>query len=391
VSDPILDGEERWLREALRAEEESLPVRLRPEDLGQRLGARRRKRIVRRLQLVAAVVVVAAVGLGAAWSIAQHGKPLAVSSAPISGPVSVTPSPGTGSPWVNGLVSVTPWPAIGPGLSSGRATLTLSRPKSPPSTFAVGCVWSVSGHVVGMTVGKQDIGGEYLFVRWSLTPGPKYQIELVQPDQTSFSGSAANFASQAAADGQSGSITFTNLVLNPGNAALTAPRRSGSFTWTCDQAPSLGSPAPSLPSPTVDNQGVPILWILQNGKPARRALTGCPIDIVTPTRSFATSCTTTNWFEPLQGSTLEVAPGDVLAFALDGWTVTSADVEAAQSSSPAGSFENPLMDLGAVLGNGAVAFSPPGSGTWYVQFTIEAAKDDGSSLGAEYAYLITVP
>ena len=349
--------------------------------------------MVRRLQLVAAVVVVAAVGLGAAWSIAQHVKPLAVSSAPISGPVNVTPSPATGSPWVNGLVGVTPSPAVGPGLSSGRATLTLSQPKSPPSTFTVGCVSSVSGHVVGMTVGKQDIGGEYLFVRWSLAPGPKYQIQLVQPDQTSFSGSAANFASQASADGHSGSITFTNLVLNSGDPS-TAPRRSGTFTWACDQASSLGSPAPSLPSPTVDERGIPTLWILQNGKPERQAVTGCPVDMVTPTRELSVDCgLQSNWLEPLQSldSALEVAPDDSLAFALDGWTVTSADVEAAQSSSPAGTFENPLMDLHPVLGNGAVAFSPPGRGSWYVYFEISAVMDDGSSLGGEYAYLITVP
>jgi hypothetical protein len=375
MSDPILDGEERWLRGALRAEEESLPVRLRPEDLGRRLDARRRTRTVRRLQLLAGVVVVAAVGLGAAWSIAPHSNPLAVPSAFIAGPVSVTPSPATG-----------------PGLSSGRATLSLSQPQPATSSFAVGCVWSVSGHVVGMTVGKQDIGGEYLFVHWSPAPGPRYQIELVQPDQTSFIGSAANFASQANADGQSGSITFTNLVLNSGDPS-TAPRRSGTFTWACDQATSLGRPAPLLPSPTVDEQGVPILWILQNGKPERRALTGCPIDLATPTGGLEDSCATSNWWEPLQSldSALEVAPGDSLAFALDGWTVTSADVEAAQSSSPPGTFESPLMNLHPVLGNGAVAFSSPGSGSWYVHLIIEAGMDDGSSLGAEYAYLVTVP
>jgi hypothetical protein len=50
--------------------------------------------------------------------------------------------------------------------------------------------------------------------------------------------------------------------------------------------------------------------------------------------------------------------------------------------------------LNPVIGSGAVAFSPPLSypapDCWYVQFTIEAARDDGSRLAAEYAYTITV-
>jgi hypothetical protein len=49
------------------------------------------------------------------------------------------------------------------------------------------------------------------------------------------------------------------------------------------------------------------------------------------------------------------------------------------------------MDLKPILGNGAVAFSPPGPGSWYVHFTVEAARDDGSTLQAEYAYPITAP
>ena len=183
-------------------------MRLRPEDLGRRLGGRRRKRMVRRLQLVAAVVVVAAVGLGAAWSIAQHVKPLAVSSAPISGPVNVTPSPATGSPWVNGLVGVTPSPAVGPGLSSGRAT----RPWS-----AQVATLDVHGRLRlerfrpcrrdDLWASRTSAGSACPYVGAS-APGPMYQIQLVQPDQTSFSGSAANLASQASADRHSGSIAF---------------------------------------------------------------------------------------------------------------------------------------------------------------------------------------
>jgi hypothetical protein len=48
------------------------------------------------------------------------------------------------------------------------------------------------------------------------------------------------------------------------------------------------------------------------------------------------------------------------------------------------------VGLNPIIGNGAVAFSPPAPGSWYVQFMIEAARDDGSWLAAEYAYPITV-
>lgn len=381
MSDPILTSEERWLRGALRAEEDSLPVRLGPEDLHRRWLGRRRQGLARRLGLLAAAVAVVAVGLGATWSMWPWGKPLAVQP-PIDGPSSV----------VAGPISVTQTPVAGPGLSAGQATLTLTAPKAAPSSFAVGCIWSVSGHVVGMTVGKQVIGGEYLFVHWKPYLGPQYQIELVQPDQTSFIGLGGNYTSQATADGRSGSLSFTDLILNSGDPS-TAPRRSGTFTWTCEHAATLGRPAPTLLSPTADENDVPVLWILQNGAPTRRALTGCPISVTTPSVGFATSCATSDWWKPLESlnSTLEVEPGDSLAFALDGWTVTSAAVEAARTSLPAGSFENPLVDLHPTLGSGAVSFSPPGTGNWYVHFTIEAARDDGSTLQAEYGYPISVP
>jgi hypothetical protein len=251
----------------------------------------------------------------------------------------------------------------------------------------------VRGDMVGLMIGKQAIGDDYPYIRWRPAPGPKYRIEIVEPDQTKFSGGDSNYTSQTAPDGHTGSIAFTNLVLNSGDPS-TAPRRSGTFTWACDQATSLGSPAPSLPSPAVDERGVPALWIIDSGSPVRRALTGCPIDLTTAAGHFAASCATNNWWEPLQSldSTLDVAQGDSLAFALDGWTVTSADVVASSSSSasPPGTFPNGLVGLNPIIGNGAVAFSPPAPGSWYVQFMIEAARDDGSWLAAEYAYPITV-
>lgn len=373
MSDPILTSEERWLQAALRSEGDTLPLRVEAGDLRRRWSERRRGRIVRRLGLVAAVASVAVVALALTWRPGQQDKPPLVA--------------------MGGLINV-PWqPPTGPGLSAGRATISLTQPQSATSSFVIGCGWSVHGHLVGLTIGKQAIGKDYLFVRWKLALGPQYQIELVNPDdQTSFIGTAGNYTSQAAVDGSSGSIVFTDLTLNSGDPS-TAPRRSGTFTWTCEQPATLGRTAPSLPSPTVDEQGVPALWILQNGTPVRRALTGCPITLTTPDRSLAASCATSNWWEPLQSlnSTLEVASGDSLAFALDGWTVTSADVVAAHSSSYPGSFENPLWDLKPILGNGAVAFSPPGPGNWAVHFTIEAARDDGSRLEAQYAYSITVP
>jgi len=373
MSDPILTSEERWLQAALRAEGDTLPLRVEAGDLRRRWSERRRGRIVRRLGLVAAVASVAVVALALTWRPGQQDKPLLVAMA--------------------GGINGQSQPATGPGLSAGRATISLTQPQSATSSFVIGCGWSVHGHLVGLTIGKQAIGNDYLFVRWKLALGPRYQIELVNPDdQTSFIGTAGNYTSQAAVDGSSGSIVFTDLTLNSGDPS-TAPRRSGTFTWTCEQPATLGRTAPSLPSPTVDEKGVPALWILQNGTPVRRALTGCPITLTTPDRSLAASCATSNWWEPLQSlnSTLEVASGDSLAFALDGWTVTSADVVAAHSSSSPGSFEDPLIDLKPILGNGAVAFSPPGPGNWAVHFTIEAARDDGSRLEAQYAYSITVP
>ncbi len=157
----------------------------------------------------------------------------------------------------------------GPGLSLGRASLSLSEPKSPTASFDIGCTWSVRGHVMGLSIGKQVIGGEYVFVRWKLALGPQYEIEFVEPDQTTFIGLGGNYSSTAATDGHTGTITFTNLTLNSGNPS-TAPRRSGVFTWTCDLPTTLGNAAPPLPSPIVDENGVPVLWIIQNGTPVRR-------------------------------------------------------------------------------------------------------------------------
>ena len=78
MSDPNFASEERWLRGAIRAEEAALPVRRRPAELGRRWAVRRRWRIVRRLELGAAAVVIAAVGLGAIWSFAHQGQPLVI-------------------------------------------------------------------------------------------------------------------------------------------------------------------------------------------------------------------------------------------------------------------------------------------------------------------------
>jgi hypothetical protein len=302
----------------------------------------------------------------------------------------LTPPPA--GPIIAGPVSAGPSFANGPGLSTGRATLSITLPEAVTSSFEVGCSWSATGHVVGLLIGKQEIGSDFPFLRWKVAPGPKYQIELVEPDQTSFIGGDGDYISQASSDGHSGSIAFTNLVLNSGDPS-TAARRSGTFTWTCDPAASLGQPAPLLPSPTVDEHGVPTLWIIHNGKPERQALTGCPIDLRTPTYSSAASCATSDWWErlPALSSALDVTPGDSLAFALDGWTITLANVQAAESTSPGGTSSNPMLDLRPLLGNGAVAYSPPGSGVWYVHFIVEASKDDGSSLHAEYAYAIRVP
>jgi hypothetical protein len=344
-----------------------------------------------RLALVAAVVVVAVVavvGVGAVWSTTSNDSLI---GGPIGGIHSAAISPVVAGP-VNGPIGVRSTPLTGPGLSSGRATLTLSQPQSAPASFAIGCVWSVRGNVVELMIGKQALGDDYPYIRWRLAPGPEYRIEIVEPDQTKFSGGDSNYTSQTAADGHTGSIAFTDLTLNSGDPS-TAPRRSGTFTWACDQTANLGSPAPSLPAPAMDEQGVPALWIIDTGKPVRRALTGCPIDLTTASGHFAASCATSNWWEGLQSldSTLDVAQGDSLAFALDGWTVTSADVEAvsASSGSPPG-VDDPMVVLDPVIASGAVAFSPPPPGSWYVQFTIEAARDDGSWLAAEYAYTITV-
>ena len=380
MSDPNFASEERWLRGAIRAEEAALPVRLRPAELGRRWAVRRRWRIVRRLELGAAAVVIAAVGLGAIWSFAHQGQPLVIQP-PIAGPV---------SPAVAGPVYATATFATGPGLSVGRATLTLSQPRSASASFDVGCGWSVRGHVVGLSIGKQQIGGDYPFLRWKMAFGPKYQIEIVEPDQSTFTGRAADYASQAAADGRSGSITFTDLTLNTGDPS-TAPRRSGTFTWTCQQPATLGAAGTSLPSPVVDEQGVPALWILQNGSPVRRAVTGCPVHLDLPGSALSASCSTADWWASLESmnSTLEVAAGDSLAFALDGWTVTSADVVAMHVAGA--SQASPVVGLHPILGGGTVTFSPPGPGDWYVHFTVEAARDDGSTLQAEYAYPISVP
>jgi len=381
MSDPLLTEEERWLRGALRAEEDAPPVRLSPEDLGRRWSERRRRGVVRQLELIAAAAVVVAAGLGAIWS---FGHPLVTPTAEMSPPSA-------------GGISVPETFATGPGLSLGHATLSLSEPKSAPASFDIGCGWSPHGHVVGLTIGKQVIGGEYLFVRWKLALGPQYEIELVQPDQTTFIGLGGNYASQATADGRSGSIVFTNLTLNSGDPS-TAPRRSGTFTWTCDAPATLGNPAPSLPSPIVDESGVPALWILHNGTPVRQAFASCPIELNASSGGFATSCATSNWWQSLTPAdpVFEVGAADRVGFALDGWTVTSAQVLALPGAAggPGGSgptVDAPLVDLHPVLGNGVVTFSPPGAGSWYVHFIVEAAMDDGSSLSAEYTYPITVP
>ena len=377
MSDPFA-REEAWLRGALRAEEDALPVRLRSDDLGRLWGERRRRQVVRRLALVAAVVAVAAVGLGASWSLGPWGRsPQA--QPPLSSPSSM----------VAGPVTVTETPATGPGLSAGRATLTLDEPKSAPSSFAVGCIWSVSGHMVGMTVGKQDVGGESMFVRWKPMPGPDYRIELVAPDQSAFTGLGIGSAAHAAADGGSGTITFANLTLNSGDPS-TAPTRSGTFAWTCEKPARLGSAAPSLPAPVVDEQGFPSLWILHNGNPVRRTLTGCPAEMTTLAGGVESSCATGDWWQPLESlnASLEVSPGDALAFALDGWTVTSAAIVAMPVASAGPN--TPVVGLHATLGNGAVAFAAPGAGDWFARFTIEAARDDGSTLDASYAYPISV-
>jgi hypothetical protein len=351
----------------------------------------------RGLAALAALVIIGGIAGAGAWATLRSvsGSSNSLNApAPMSGTPSATP---TGPPLAvsaqpAGPISVTPSPVTGPGMSPGRATLSLTQPESATSSFDVGCIWSVPGHVVGLAIGKQIIGGDYPFLRWSLAPGPKYEIEFVEPDQTSFIGSVADFSSQAVPDGSTGSITFTNLVLNSGDPA-TAPRRSGTFTWACEPTTSLGIPAPSLPSPTVDEQGVPTLWILQNGAPVRAALTGCPVELTTPAGSLAESCATSDWWEPLAllKSAVAVSPGASLAFAIDGWTITSAKVVASLSTSLPGSVDNPLQDLHAVLGNGAVTFSAPATGSWYVHFTLEAATDDGSTLDAEYSDWITVP
>lgn len=386
MSDPTLTDEGRRLRDALRAEEETLPVRLTPEDLGRRADDRRQRRVVRRLELVVAAIGVLAVGLGSIWTFGLRGNSL---------PANTTPS--APSPMVAGPISVTETFPTGPGLSLGRATLSLSALKSATASFEIGCVWSLRGHVVGLTIGKQEIGADYPFVRWKLALGPQYEIELVEPDQTTFIGLGGNYTSQAAADGHSGTITFTNLTLNSGDPS-TAPRRSGVFTWTCNPPASLGSLAPSLPSPIVDEHGVPVLWILQNGSPVRRVFASCPIELNAPGVGFGTSCATNNWWNALApaNSVLKVGAGESLGLALDGWTVTSAQVLAlpAAAGGPAGSgptMDAPLQDLNPILGNGVVTFSPPGSGSWYVHFVVEAAIDDGSALSADYSYPITVP
>ncbi len=84
MSDPTLSEEERRLRDALRAEEEILPVRLTPADLERRSGERRRHRLVRRVELVVAAVVVIAVGLGAIWTFEHQGNTLTASEASVA-------------------------------------------------------------------------------------------------------------------------------------------------------------------------------------------------------------------------------------------------------------------------------------------------------------------
>jgi hypothetical protein len=131
MSDPTLSEEERRLRDALRAEEEILPVRLTPADLERRSGERRRHRLVRRVELVVAAVVVIAVGLGAIWTFEHQGNTLTASEA------SVAPSAMIAGP-ISGPVSVTETFLTGPGLSLGRASLSLSEPNRRPhrSTLA---------------------------------------------------------------------------------------------------------------------------------------------------------------------------------------------------------------------------------------------------------------
>lgn len=390
MSDSFDPMDERSIREALRAEVETLPVWLAPGDLNDRWAKRRQRRSVRMVQFVTLAVVVAVVALGATWSIIPHGSTAADLTAPPAGPAVVGP------PHAGG-VSVQPSFPAGPGLSTGRASLTLSEPQNVGVSFQIGCTWSATGHVVGLAIGKQQIGSDMPYVRWQTLPGLRYEIELVEADQSSYVGGPESYTSQAAVDGHSGTITFTNLMLNSG-ASTPAPGfgrapRSGSFTWDCDSATALGTAGPSLPAPVVDDQGIPVLWIIRNGQPERRAFTGCPITLDSPAGSVASSCATSDWWQTAQllGPALTTNSGDRLAFALGGWTVTRSEVWAVKSSSPGGTVANPAESLDPVLGSGAVAFSAPGTGSWFVHFIIEASEDDGSSLRAEYAFTITVP
>jgi hypothetical protein len=374
VSDSFDPRAERSLRDALQAEVETVPVLLQPSELETRWAGRRRAGSVRRMQFVAIGVIAAVVALGATWSIIPHGSAAADLTAPPAGPVRAAPR-------------VFP---TGPGLSTGRASLTLSEPHKIGSSFQIGCTWSLSGHVLGLAIGKQQIGNDMPYVRWQTIPGPRYQVELVEADQSTYVGSPESYKSQATADGHSGTITFTKLMLN---SAASTPPRSGSFTWDCDNATALGVAGPSLPAPVVDDQGIPVLWILRNGQPERRAFTGCPTTLDSPAGSVASSCATSDWWQSPQllDPALKTNFGDRLAFALGGWTVTRSEVWAVKSSSPGGTVANPEESLDPVLGNGAVAFSAPGTGSWFVHFIVEASKDDGSSLRAECASLITVP
>jgi hypothetical protein len=388
MSDPTLSQEERRLRDALRAEEESLPVRLVPADLERRSAERRRHRLVRRVELLLAAIVVLVIGVGGIWVLGHRGDAFTASEA------SIAPSPTIAGP-ISGPVSVVETFPTGPGLSLGRASLSLSDPKSPTASFAIGCTWSVSGHVMGLSIGKQVIGGEDVFVRWKLALGPQYEIELVEPDQTTFIGLGSNYVSQATPDGHNGAIAFTNLTLNSGDPS-TAPRRSGIFTWTCDEPATPASSAPPLPSPIFDGNGVPVLWIIQNGTPVDRAFASCPIELNASSGGFGMSCVTNDWWNSPGPAdpVFKVGSGDSLGIALAGWTVTSAQVLAlpAAAGGPMGTgptVDDPLQDLHPVLGNGVVTFSTPELGSWYVHFVVEAAMDDGSTLSAEYTYPIT--
>jgi hypothetical protein len=410
---------ENLLRNALRAEADSVPLTISAAELELRLRLRRSQRANQRMLLGAAAALAVAVGVGAAVLANSRNQQSVATSPSPSAPV-VAPQSQSRGPTVEPTAPVSPGPSLYADQSLGIQRWQFESPIVPDFSYQVTCQWYSSAQLGDVyTIGTQQLFGEDVSFDIAFGDQIEPSIYVGRDGHASYRPGPTTGSvelTEHAADWSSGTMAFTDLAPDPETAepgplptpsdGWTKPiggepataKLSGTVSWDCGSPPAnLPSPEPvSSESPAPDTTPPPFPNPqLAVGDQSRRGEFGCGVTYEIDGSGGADACGPVQYQIVGANRTIRIRAGEMLTFRLPGswtfvrWTVgwaPEADAEAYRGAQP-DSFAVKAED--STASGSTITVQAPPEGEWSVVLGW-SGKDGSDTMNATSFYRVIV-